>query len=196
MDTKRFIQGPSIHPPDPNAFLFMDASQYGWIAHLNLMGLPFYGCWTEDQSKLHINFLKIMAIHFAVKKAKQYIHPSCVMISTDNTTVVSYINKHGGTHSPDLCVEVWEILHWCLEHRIRHLAGKLSISADHISRLDSHRMVFGSIGDIFHFSNAQFSQCGFVCDSIQSQTPIVCISSSGKSSLSDRCIINEMELST
>ena len=29
MDTNRFPQGMSIHPPDPNAFLFMDASHYG-----------------------------------------------------------------------------------------------------------------------------------------------------------------------
>ena len=57
-------------------------------------------------------------------------------------------------------------------------------------------MIFGSIGGEFHFSNAQFSQCGFVCDTIQAQTPILCIFSSGQSSLSDRCIINELELST
>ena len=67
-----------------------------------------------------------MAIRFALKKAIRYIHLSCVMISTDNTTEVSYINKQGGTRSPKLCVEVWEILHWCLEHdvviRVRHIS--------------------------------------------------------------------------
>ena len=44
-----------------------------------------------------------------LKKAIQCIHRSCVMISTDNTTVVSYINRQRGTHSPILCIEVWEI---------------------------------------------------------------------------------------
>ena len=81
-----------------------------------------------------------MAIHFALKKAIKYIHYSCVMISTDNTTVVSYINKQEGTHSPNLCMEVWEILHWCLEQdiviRIRHIPGKFNILADRLSRLD------------------------------------------------------------
>ena len=61
------------------------------------------------------------------------------MFSTDNTTVVSYINK-GGTHSPNLCVEEWKILHWCLEHdiiiRIHHIPGKFNILADCLSRLD------------------------------------------------------------
>ena len=83
-----------------------------------------------------------MAIHLALKKAIKYIHHSCVMISTDNTTVVSYmyINKQGGTHSPNLCVEVWESLHWCLEQdiaiRIRHVSGRVNILADRLLRLD------------------------------------------------------------
>ena len=62
---------------------------------------PFQGRWSEDQSQLHINILEIIAIHFTLKKAIKYIHHSCLMISTDNTTVVSYINKQGGTHSPN-----------------------------------------------------------------------------------------------
>ena len=47
-----------------------------------------------------------------------------------NTTVVSYINKRGETHSTNLCVEVWQILHRCLKHdvviRVRHIPGKFS----------------------------------------------------------------------
>ena len=59
-----------------------------------------------------------------------------------------------------------------------------------------YRMVPGSNSGKLQLSNAQFSQCGFVCNSIQSQTPIVCISSSGQSSLCHRGIINELEQST
>ena len=66
------------------------------------------------------------------------------MISTDNTTVVSYINKQGGTHSPNLCIEVWKILHWCLEYnvifRIRHILGKFNILAVRLSRIDKPLM--------------------------------------------------------
>ena len=51
-----------------------------------------------------------------------------------------YINKQGGTHSPNLCVEVWKILNWCLEQdiviRVRHIPGKFNILADRLSRLD------------------------------------------------------------
>ena len=42
MDTNRFVQGMPIHPPDPNVFLYRDASQYGWGAHLEPMSLSFH----------------------------------------------------------------------------------------------------------------------------------------------------------
>ena len=90
--------------------------------------IPLYGCQSfrlgslsgTDESillwlpvgrpnQLHINMLEIMAIRFSLIRAFKYIHTSCVMISTDHTTVVSYINKQGGTHSPNLCVEIWKI---------------------------------------------------------------------------------------
>ena len=106
MDTNHFVQGMPIHPPDPYVFLYTDASQRGWGAHLEPMSLSFHGHRSEDQSQLHINILEIMAIRFALIRALKYIHHSCVIMSTNNTTVVSYINKQGGTHSPNLCVEV------------------------------------------------------------------------------------------
>ena len=195
MDTNRFIQGTSIHPPDPNTFLFTGQSL--WIGSLisSRWDYPFMvaGLKTNPRS-----ISMIMTIPFTLKKAIKYIHHSCVMISTDNTTVVSYINRQGGTHSPNLCVDVWEILHWCLEYNIMisssysrqiQYIGRLSLEIEQTSQ---NGMGFGSIGGKFHFPNAQLSQCGFVCDMIQSQTPIVCISSSGQSCLSDRHIINEL----
>ena len=140
MDNNRFALGTSIHPPDPNVFLFTDASHYGWGAHLEPMRLSFHGHWSEDQSQLHINMLEMMANRFTLRKAIRFIHHTCIIISTNNTTVVSYINKQGGTHSPNLCIEVWEILHWCLQHdvviRVHHFPGKFNILADCLSKLD------------------------------------------------------------
>ena len=45
MDTNCFVQRMFIHPPDPNAFFFTDASHFGWEAHLEPMRLSFYGPW-------------------------------------------------------------------------------------------------------------------------------------------------------
>ena len=140
INPNRFETGTSIHPPDPKFFLYADASYFGWGAHLEPTTLSFHGRWTEDQSQLHINMLEMMAIRLALKQAITFIHHSCIMISTDNTTVVSYINKQGGTHSPNLCVEVWKILNWCLEQdiviRVPHIPGRFNILADCLSRLD------------------------------------------------------------
>ena len=134
MNSNPFVQGMPIHPPDPEIYIYTDASHFGWGAHLEPMSLSFHGRWSED-----INMLEIMAIHFALIKALKYIRHSCVMISTDNTTVVSYINKQGGMHSPDLCVQVWKILLWCLKHhivvRIRHIPGKFNVLADKIDKV-------------------------------------------------------------
>ena len=127
------------------------------------MSLSFHGRWSEDQSQLHINMLEIMAIPFALKRASKYIHHSCVMIFTDNTTVVSYINRQGGTHSPNLCVEVWKILQWCLKHpiiiRIRHIPGKFHVLADRLSRIDK---IIKQSGHWINRQRIQFFKCSTI----------------------------------
>ena len=150
------------------------------------MRLSFHGRLSEDQSQLHINILEMMVIRFALKKAIKYIHHSCVMILTDNTTVVSYINKQGGTHTPNLYVKVRKILHWCLEYdiviRVRHIPGKLNILADRLSRLDISlktewaldQSVANSIFQMLNYPNVNLFAKRF-----NKQNPIVCIASSG-----------------
>ena len=198
MDTNCFILGTSIHPPDPNTFLFTDAIHFGWGAHLEPVRLSFHGHCLEDQSQRYINILEI---RLALKKAIKYIHYSCVMISTDNTTVVSYINKQGGTHSPNLCIEIWKILHWSLEHdiviRVRHIPGRFSILADCFTRLDRplktewalDQSVVNSIFQMLNYPNVDLFVTRF-------NHKLVCISSSGQSCLSIRRIVNELELSS
>ena len=59
------------------------------------------------------------------------------MIATDNSTVVSYINKQGGTHSPILLWLTVELLLWLEAQNIivraRHIPGCLNVIADHLS---------------------------------------------------------------
>ena len=76
--------------------------------------------------------------------------------------------------------------------KVCHIPGKFNILADNLSTYQN-RMGIGSIHCKFHIPNAQLSQCGPVCDLIQSQTPIVCISSSRQPCLSSRCFFNELE---
>ena len=45
MNSNRFVQGMPIHPPDPEIYLYTDASHFGWGAHLEPMSLSFHGRW-------------------------------------------------------------------------------------------------------------------------------------------------------
>ena len=62
-----------------------------------------------------------------------------------------------------------------------------------IRQTSRYRIVLVSNSDNLHFSNDRVSQYGFVCDSMQSQTPIIYLSSSGQSSLCDRRFIHKLE---
>ena len=61
-----------------------------------------------------------------------------VLLRSDNTTVVHYVNKQGGTKSATLCYLLWDVMLWCQDHQVQlravHLAGKLNITADRLSR--------------------------------------------------------------
>ena len=75
--------------------------------HLKLEGLLCHGVWTPGQYHLHINIL-------ALKQFHEILSNSSVMIAADSASVVAsvvaYTREEGGTHSPKLCMEVWETL--------------------------------------------------------------------------------------
>ena len=60
------------------------------------------------------------------------------MVATDNSTVVSYINKQGGTPSPTLLRLTVDLFLWLESQsiivRARHIPGCLNVIADHLSR--------------------------------------------------------------
>ena len=62
------------------------------------------------------------------------------MVATDNSTVVSYINKQGGTRSSTLLLLTVDLLLWLESQsivvRARHIPGCLNVIADHLSRLN------------------------------------------------------------
>ncbi len=57
---------------------------------------------------------------------------------TDFTTVLSYLNKQGGTKSKTLCLSTIRLLDWADEHRINirstFVPGCLNVKADALSR--------------------------------------------------------------
>ena len=74
-----------------------------------------------------------------IKKFQALCTNTTVLIATDNTTVVAYINKEGGMKSGPLCALLWRILTWCTRKQVtlkaRHIPGHLNVIADKLSRL-------------------------------------------------------------
>ena len=114
-----------------------DASKEGWGAHLNESTAR--GSWSLPESKLHINYLELKAVFLALKEFQDLCTDQIVLVATNNTTVVSYINKEGGMRSGPLCALLWRILTWCSRKQVtlkaRHIPGQLNVVVDKLSRL-------------------------------------------------------------
>ena len=117
--------------------VFTNASKEWWGAHLNEHTAR--GTWSLPESKLHINYLELKVIVLALKEFQDLCQDKIVFVATNNTTVVSYINKEGGMRSGPLCALLWRILTWCSRKQVtlktRHIPGRLNMVADKLSRL-------------------------------------------------------------
>ena len=73
--------------------LFTDTSKRGWGAFL--WDTTCQGTWSQLESQLHINNLEMRAVKLALSHfhipAKSY-----VLVASNNSTVVAYINRVGG----------------------------------------------------------------------------------------------------
>ena len=105
---KNVLTGQPLHPLKHALQIFTDASKEGWGAHLNEHTAR--GTWSLPESKLHINYLELKAVFLALKEFQSLCSSNIVLVATDNTTVVSYINKEGGMRSGTLCALLWRIL--------------------------------------------------------------------------------------
>ena len=137
LEESNVLLGQPLHPPIHALQIFTDASKEGWGAHLDEHTAR--GQWSLPESKLHINHLELKAVFLALKEFQTLVFNKTVLVATDNTTVVAYINKEGGMKSGSLCALLWRILSWCTRQQVtlgaRHIPGRLNVIADKLSRL-------------------------------------------------------------
>ena len=130
------MKGADLHPKDHSIQLFTDASNEGWGAHLDQNSTK--GLWSDREKRLHINVLELKAVSLALRDFKDQCQNQTVLVATDNSTVVAYINKQGGTHSAEMCALLWKIMTWCHHYHItlktRYIPGCLNVMADLLSR--------------------------------------------------------------
>ena len=159
-DPKNLRKDCPLHPQEHNTLIFTDASNQGWGAHFE--NLTVSGTWTRQETILHINVLELKVVFLALKSFQNQILNKRILIATDNATVVSYLNKQGGTHSWDMCRLLWRILAYCNPRdiliRARHIQGCLNVIADSLSRKDKiiqtewslHPQIFSLICKVWH----------------------------------------------
>ncbi|KAI2646378.1 ORF V: Enzymatic polyprotein [Labeo rohita] len=74
-----------------------DASKTGWGAICN--GQAAFGVWTGPRLLWHINCLELLAVLLALRRFRPLIQGKHVLVRSDNTATVAYINHQGGVRS-------------------------------------------------------------------------------------------------
>ncbi len=76
--------------------IYTDASDWGWGAHVGNHATQ--GQWNSVQRLYHINVKELLAVFLALLYFQPIVKGSKVLIASDNTTVVAYLNNEGGTN--------------------------------------------------------------------------------------------------
>ncbi len=96
------------------------------------------GLWTGPQLQWHINCLELLAVWLALRRFKTLLHERHVLVRTDNTATVAYINHRGGLRSRRMSQLARHLL-WSQKHlrslRAVHVPDELNRAADELSSL-------------------------------------------------------------
>lgn len=137
LDTAHITQGKSLEHWKTTIVMTTDASNKGYGGHVN--GQMFQGTWSEKEKNLHINCLEMEAVIKCLVHFLHLLENQCVLIRCDNSTVVQYINKQGGTRSVQTCYLAWKLWQIAIKHNVQlkaaHVAGHLNVLADNLSRV-------------------------------------------------------------
>ncbi len=119
-----------------HAVVYTEASAKGWGATFN--GHAVLGVWTGPQLHWHINCLELLAVHLALNRFKRRLRGEHVLVRTDNSATVAYINRQGGLRSRRMSQLARHLLLWSRKHlrslRAIHIPGLLNRTADELSR--------------------------------------------------------------
>ncbi|KAI2647949.1 Transposon Ty3-G Gag-Pol polyprotein [Labeo rohita] len=129
-------QGLVLGAPCRRVMLATDASLTGWGAVMS--GHPARGLWSSRHLTWHINCLEMLAVFRALKHFLPDLIGHHVLVRTDSTAVVYYINHQGGLRLRPLYKLAHQILVWSqdklLSLRAVHVPRHLNMGADILSR--------------------------------------------------------------
>ena len=150
----------SLSPFSSSVDLFCDASQSGWGCWTS-SDREAFGFWSSLEKCLHINTLEFKAVIFAFLCFFRSSYNSSILIHSDSSTVVAYINNQGGTTSARLCnlsLELWE---FCIKRNLSisavHLPGIKNTRADYLSRLENNDHSYSLSNEYFELLSDNLS---------------------------------------
>ena len=126
---------------------------------------------------------KLPAVLLALKRFQHLVQGKVVLIATDNTTVVAYINKEGGIRSGSLCALLWRLLCWCNLRQVvlkaRHIPDRLNVIADKLScqgqiiqtEWSLHQEVFNLLVQTWHLPQVDMFATKYNCKLAQYVSP-------------------------
>ena len=139
-------------PPQTAMDVYTDASETGW--GIVIGNRSWSGLWSTHQRRLHINVKELLTVYMATDLRE--CRGKTLNIICDNTSTIAYINRFGGTRSPELLFWAMKLWDGCLRRGTclkttyipsafspadapsRQLTGQLewSISPSFFSRMD------------------------------------------------------------
>ena len=130
------LTGVRFGTPAPDLHLYSDASSSGWGAHL--LDQNVSEVWSDQEKLLHINLLEMKALFLGLQAFQEDVIGHHVTAMCDNSMVVAYVNKQGGTVSRALCLLTSRLLRWTESFDVhldaRYLPGESNVLADLLSR--------------------------------------------------------------
>ena len=136
MVKNHLLMGVRFRTPAPDLHLYSDASSSGWGAHL--LDQNVSGVWSAQEKLLHIKVLEMKALFLGLQAFQEDVAGHHVTAMCDNSTVVAYVNKQGGTVSRSLCLLTSSLLRWTESFDVhldaRYLPGESNVLADVLSR--------------------------------------------------------------
>ena len=137
LEQQNTLRGRSLTQFTNQVTVTTDASTMGWGGHSG--NQKAQGTWSPLWKLEHINCLELEAVFRTVKHFLPSLKNKNVLIRSDNTTTVQYINKQGGTRSPKLCQLAWKLWQLAIQNNIvlraAHIAGSKNVLADSLSRV-------------------------------------------------------------
>ena len=132
--------GRSVRPRAHTAVLTTDASESGFGATLEMddNSTRMAGMWTEAEAARSSNWRELSTVRLALSHWGARLTGRSVLVRSDNTTAIAYVNRFGGRYKDLLSVATSLLTAaWALDMELKavHIPGVLNVISDELSRL-------------------------------------------------------------